>query len=1041
MKSLLPLFSFFSFICLQAQEIMPTGDKASSRPVSQYTIKHWNMDTGLPNNAILDIEQTEDGYLWLATFNGLTRFDGIDFEAFYRANTPELLTDHISALLVDDRDQLWVGTNGGGLLKYYRGAFTSYKSNSVNGSIITAMAKGSNGVLWIGTRDGLLKFDNDRFEEVEGGVLDNYYITSLFQDQNERLWIGTTTQGLYVVDSNGITSFTTEHGLPSNSIYSVFVDSRDDVWVGTNRGVSLIGSGIENFDSYPNAPKGYVNDFLEDHEGNVWMGSSSGLYRFNSQFEKPDQNEEVGNHIIQSLFSDREKNIWAGTYRVGLSRLNQSKFLLFGELEGLQNEVVNVTYWDSTQHWVGTDMGLIKVENGEIESFMLDQRSDGNRIRDILRDSKGRLWICTYNGLVHFDGEQVVQKYAVKDGLSSNNIRRIVEDHQGNLWVGTANGLNRIESGKITNYDAESGLRDSFIMSLFVDNQGKLWVGTNGGGSYVYNGDYFEPVTSLQGSRDIVFNFTQDENGAIWISTNRGVLYHQDSTTYNITAKEGIVSNNIFQVILEEPGLAWLTSDRGIMRVSREDALNLIKGESEVLRNVRLFDRADGLRTGQITAASNADTNADGQIWFCTIKGVAAINGKNIPTNDLRAITKVTRVLTEDERFQGSEEILLPAGNRTLEVHYSGLSFSAPEKVKYKYKLENFDPDWVDAGSRRTAYYTNLPPGEYEFQVLAANNDGLWSEAPATIQLVQQAYFYQETWFLVLLVVLLIAFGAFLYYLRAMGLSRRNYQLARMVQERTRDLQYQKEDILFKSEELNQLNTVKDKLLSVISHDLRGPIAAISGLLGLLKSGHLSYHELMSQSNRLNTEVHNLTYLLDNLLNWSKTQMQGIKLNQENVSLHTVVEQNLKMVAPISDQKKISIFNRVPDSCYTYTDVNFLSLVIRNLLMNALKFTHERGEITITSEKQNGNVVVAVNDNGVGMTPEELDKLFNKDTHYSKMGTANEAGTGIGLLLCKEFVELDGGRIWAESKIGEGSSFKIQLNSSKAEAVDAEQNG
>ena len=707
---MLAILAFFSSIYLQAQELKPTGDMGLGRPVSQYTIKHWNMDTGLPNNAILDIEQTGDGYLWLATFNGLSRFDGIDFEVFYRANTPELLTDHISALLVDDRDQLWIGTNGGGLLKYHRGTFTSYKSNSVNGSIITAMAKGDNGVLWIGTRDGLLKFENDSFEKVEGGILDNLYITSLFQDQNQRLWIGTTTQGLYLVDSNGTNSYTTENGLPSNNIYTVFVDSRDGVWVGTNRGVSLIGSGIENFGSYPNAPKGYVNDFLEDHEGNVWMGSRNGLYRFNSQFEKPDESAEVGRHIIQSLFLDREKNIWTGTYRVGLSRLNQSKFLLLGEFEGLPNEVVNVTYWDSTMHWVGTDMGLLKVANGEVESFKLDQRPDGNRIRDIARDSKGKLWICTYNGLFQFDGERVVQRYTAKDGLSSNNTRRIVEDHQGNLWIGTANGLSRIEGGKITKYDAKSGLRDSFIMSLFVDNQGKLWVGTNGGGTYVFNGDFFEPVTSLLGSRDIVFNFTQDENDGIWISTNRGVIYHKDSTTYNITVKQGILSNNIFQVILEEPGLVWLTSDRGIMRVSREDALNLIKGETEVLRNIRLFDRADGLRTGQITAASIADINVGGEIWFCTIKGVAAINGKNIPTNELRAITKVTRVLTQDQRFQGIGEIILPAGNRTLEVHYSGLSFSAPEKVKYKYKLQNFDPDWVDAGSRRTAYYTNFTP-------------------------------------------------------------------------------------------------------------------------------------------------------------------------------------------------------------------------------------------------------------------------------------------------------------------------------------------
>ena len=322
---------------------------------------------------------------------------------------------------------------------------------------------------------------------------------------------------------------------------------------------------------------------------------------------------------------------------------------------------------------------------------------------------------------------------------------------------------------------------------------------------------------------------------------------------------------------------------------------------------------------------------------------------------------------------------------------------------------------------------------------MAANNDGFWSESPTSIKLFQQAYFYQETWFYVVIGVLLIAFGAFLYYLRAIGLNRRNFQLARMVQERTRDIQYQNEEIILQKEELKQLNTVKDKLLSVISHDLRGPISAVSGLLGLLKSGHLNYHELIAQSNKLNTEVHNLTYLLDNLLNWSKTQMQGIKLDCQRVSLNDLVEQNLTMVRPISEQKKISIFNRVQADCEVYTDVNFLSLVIRNLLMNALKFTHERGEISISSEYHEDNVVVSVNDNGIGLTQEDLGKLFNTESHYSKMGTANEAGTGIGLLLCKEFIELDGGKIWAESERGVGSSFKIRLKRGKPESVEVNQ--
>ena len=395
----------------------------------------------------------------------------------------------------------------------------------------------------------------------------------------------------------------------------------------------------------------------------------------------------------------------------------------------------------------------------------------------------------------------------------------------------------------------------------------------------------------------------------------------------------------------------------------------------------------------------------------------------------------LTKVLSDDEEHLINQQTVLKAGNRRLELHYAGLSYYAPEKVQYKYKLENFDQNWVNAGTRRAAFYTNIPPGEYEFKVMAANNDGIWSESPAAITIVQRAYFYQTTWFYVISGILLIGFGAFLYYLRARGLSHRNFQLATMVQERTRDIQHQNEAIIVQKEELKQLNTVKDKLLSVISHDLRGPIAAVSGLLGLLKSGHLNYQELITQTSRLDNEVHSLTYLLDNLLSWSKSQMQGIKLNIETTQLKKVIDQCLKTARPISEQKRITVYNKVQNDCIVRTDVNFLELVIRNLVMNALKFTHEQGEISITAEYQNNKVQVSVTDNGVGMSSDELSRLFNSESHYSKMGTANEAGTGIGLLLCKEFIELEGGRIWAVSEEGKGSSFKFILNRGEQETV------
>jgi ligand-binding sensor domain-containing protein/signal transduction histidine kinase len=899
----------------------------------------------------------------------------------------------------------------------------------MRGSIITALAEGTEGVVWIGTRSGLAILDNESISKIEESELSAVNVTALFFDYRERLWVGTATKGIFVLDENGTMNFSQQQGLQSNFIRAVFVDSQDNIWVGTDQGVSLIRSNgtIEQMDQVAGAPFGFTNRFLEDTDGSIWLGSNDGLRRFNQSFELVDHELELGHHVVQSLYQDEEKNIWAGTYRAGLQTLNQSKFLLLGEDEGLSNEIINVTYSDGMIFWAGSDGGLICLKEGVMETFELGRRSAGNRIRDIFRDSQGRLWLCTYHGLVQFDKGKVVQRYTVRDGLCSNNTRRIVEDAEGSLWIGTANGLNRFKDGKFDKYGAESGLSDKFIMSLFMDRAHTLWVGTNGGGTFKFQNDRFQAALLPDGANDIVFNMFQDGNDAIWISTNRGVLFINDSLRFNITPSHGLLSNNIFQVIVDDLGQVWFTSDHGVMRTSMSEIINLVTGKADKLYDIRIFDMSDGLRTGNITAASISGHTNEGEIWFCTIKGVAILDSENISTNEIRPNTLMTLVIADNKEYPTGEGAVLPAGNRRLEFHYTGFSYYAPEKIQYKYKLENFDQNWVDAGTRRTAYYTNIPPGEYEFKVMAANNDGLWSETSASINLIQNAYFYQTTWFYFIAGVFLVAFGAFLYYLRARKLKLRNFQLAKMVQERTRDIQYQNQAIVVQKEELKQLNTVKNKLLSVISHDLRGPIAAVSGLLGLLKSGHLNYQELITQSDRLNNEVHSLTYLLDNLLSWSKSQMQGIKLKKENVGLKKVVEENLKTTLPMSASKQINVDNQVPEDCYVQTDANFLGLVIRNLVINAIKFTHEKGEICIVSESQDDNVLISVNDNGVGLTKEDLKKLFDKKSHYSKMGTANEAGTGIGLLLCKEFIDLEGGKIWAESEEGKGSSFKFVL--------------
>ena len=362
-------FIFFLFnLFASGQELLSVEEV--SRPISQYSIREWNMNNGLPNNAVMDIQKTSEGFMWLATFNGLVRFDGRDFEVYNRTNTPEFTTNSISSLMVDASDNLWVGTNGGGLLRYKNGVFTRFQSDSLNGSIITAIAEGENGILWIGTRFGLVKMNNESLVKFSVPDFENANITALFYDHKQRLWVGTATKGLYVLDDNGTFGFSKSHGLQSNFVRAVFVDSKDNVWIGTDQGIAMINSsGVQKMDSVKGAPTVFTNRFLEDSEGNIWIASNDGLRRFTDSFELVDSHQEIGRRIVQSLFKDQEHNIWAGTYRVGLCRLNQSKFLLLGRQEGLSNEVINVTYSDDSILWAGSDNGLICSKGGKIRDI------------------------------------------------------------------------------------------------------------------------------------------------------------------------------------------------------------------------------------------------------------------------------------------------------------------------------------------------------------------------------------------------------------------------------------------------------------------------------------------------------------------------------------------------------------------------------------------------------------------------------------------------------------------------------------------------
>ncbi|MDN5213601.1 two-component regulator propeller domain-containing protein [Fulvivirgaceae bacterium BMA12] len=1028
---------FFSFLLFCATTSLVAQNRvvglSPDKVITQYNHDYWDLDKGMPSNTVLDNRLSSEGYMWIATFDGLVKFDGVNFQIFNEKNHPAFKKNGVLSLFEDDDNLLWIGSNGGGLIKMENNNFVLFQDDTLQQSnIIADIDQDREGFLWLATRNGVSKFkDGDFIRDPQLESLSSSAILSLMIDNEGGIWIGTLGEGLYLLSEGRLEHFDTGSGLDNNSVRSLLEDSQGNIWIGTNIGINRYRDGAISTLEIPGISSGFfVNDIIEDVYGALWFASDIGLIKsYREKIEILDQTNGLIDNNVQSLAFDNEGSLWMGNYRRGISRIKDGKFKNFGVLEGLSNEVINIAYQEGDRIWIGTDNGLAKFENEKITSFSLGSGYQKNRVRDVLRDRQGNLWICTYDGLVLFDDGVVKKRYFQKDGLTNNKLRVMAEDTEGNIWIGTSKGLNKFRDGDFVQYGRKDGLQNEFIMSIFEDSQQRLWIGTDGGGIHLWENGRFKNYSEQEGlASNVVFQISEHANGDLWIGTNGGVTRYDGTSFKSITFRNGLYSNSVFQIIIDSDDDFWLMTNKGIQQTNHQMLQAVLDGEIAQIKEAVTYDHSEGMRSSVVTGASIGDLGKNGEILVPTFKGLTIINPEEIRINNFKPPVLITDVLLNNQQRPFLEDITLPAGSESLEIHYTGLSLYASDEVRFHYKLEGFDEDWVDAANRRVAYYTNLPPGSYIFRVKAANNDGVWNEEGTNITLTKEAFFYQTKWFPVMILLFVFLAGFLTYYLRARQLKNKNKELMELVEIHTRDIHKQNQEITEQKEELKQLNAIKDKLFSIISHDLRGPINSFSGILGLLSTGSITKEETAMLSKNLEGDLNRLKSLLDNLLNWAKTQMQGIKSNQVPIALSEVVKENMELLGLDAHKKQIDLINKVAVNTKVMADLDMTKLVFRNLIGNAIKFTPNTGDVIVQAQQVEENFVeIWVIDNGVGIPDDIAKKLFSNDYHYSKLGTSKEDGFGLGLLLCREFIEENGGKIWVESEEGKGSIFKFRL--------------